>query len=127
MSMGNPLSTDPQPENPSSAGNPFSDNPYATPAMTSDVSAAGPYPAVPAAAGRGMTRHVPVVAILMMVQGGLELLAGLGLMGMRERIELFGGSVTFDAEPGEGTRVLISVPVPATIASRHAEDPSPDR
>lgn len=52
---------------------------------------------------------------------------GLGLMGMRERIELFGGSVTFDAEPGEGTRVLISVPVPATIASHHAEDQSPDR
>lgn len=82
MSMGNPLSTDPQPENPFGAGNPFSDNPYAAPAMTSDVSAAGPYPAVPAAVGRGMTRHVPVVAILMTVQGGLELLAGLGLIGV---------------------------------------------
>lgn len=82
MSTGNPWSPDPQPENASNADNPFSDNPYSTPAMTRDVDAAGPYPAVPAAAGRGMTRHVPVVAILMMVQGGLELLAGLGLVGM---------------------------------------------
>lgn len=39
---------------------------------------------------------------------------GLGLMGMRERVELFGGSVTFDAEPGGGTRVLIRVPLPST-------------
>ncbi len=29
-----------------------------------------------------MTRQVPVVAILMMVQGGLEVLMGLGLVGM---------------------------------------------
>ena len=81
MSLDSPPPPDPPPENLHSAGNPFSDNPYAAPAMTSDVSA-GPYPVAPAASGRGMVRHVPVVAILMMVQGGLELLAGLGLVGM---------------------------------------------
>jgi len=61
--------------------NPFGDNPYAAPPMSGDRPAAAPYPVSPVAS-RGMTRHVPVVAILMMVQGGLELLAGLGLVGM---------------------------------------------
>ena len=36
---------------------------------------------------------------------------GLGLLGMRERVELFGGTVTFDAAPGSGTRVVIDVPL----------------
>ncbi len=40
---------------------------------------------------------------------------GLGLMGMRERVELFGGTVSVDAEPGGGTRVLISVPLPSPV------------
>lgn len=52
---------------------------------------------------------------------------GLGLMGMRERVELFGGTVAFDSEPGEGTRVLIGIPLPSTIVNRHVEDPRPDR
>ena len=82
MSMNSPPPAVPQPENPSGGSNPFSDNPYATPPMAGDVPATGPYPVAPGATGRGMTRHVPVVAILMMVQGGLELLAGLGLAGM---------------------------------------------
>ena len=38
---------------------------------------------------------------------------GLGLLGMRERVELFGGSITFDSTPGSGTRVVIEVPVQA--------------
>ena len=38
---------------------------------------------------------------------------GLGLLGMRERVELFGGSVTFDSTPGSGTRVVIEVPLQA--------------
>jgi len=82
MSMDSPPPTVPQPENPYGGSNPFSDNPYATPPMTGDVPAIGPYPVAPGATGRGMTRHVPVVSILMMVQGGLEILAGLGLVGM---------------------------------------------
>lgn len=52
---------------------------------------------------------------------------GLGLMGMRERVELFGGTVVFDSQPGEGTRVVISVPLPATDENADAEDPRPDR
>ncbi len=38
---------------------------------------------------------------------------GLGLLGIRERVELLGGSVTIDSTPGEGTRVAVTVPLPA--------------
>jgi signal transduction histidine kinase len=51
---------------------------------------------------------------------------GLGLLGMRERVELFGGSVTFDASPGSGTRVVIEVPL-AGVQTSHEQDPSPAR
>ena len=37
---------------------------------------------------------------------------GLGLLGIRERVELLGGSVTIESAPGEGTRVAVRVPVP---------------
>jgi signal transduction histidine kinase len=36
---------------------------------------------------------------------------GLGLLGMRERVELFGGTLELDSAPGSGTRIVISVPV----------------
>ncbi|MBP7568424.1 MAG: HAMP domain-containing protein [Acidobacteria bacterium] len=36
---------------------------------------------------------------------------GLGLMGMRERVELFGGTIELDSAPGQGTRVKVSVKV----------------
>ena len=36
---------------------------------------------------------------------------GVGLLGMRERLEIFGGTLTIDSEPGGGTRVIMSVPV----------------
>jgi signal transduction histidine kinase len=52
-------------------------------------------------------------------------LRGLGLLGMRERVELFGGTVTINSTPGRGTHVSISVPVPQDSA--HGQDPSPDR
>ncbi len=35
--------------------------------------------------------------------------AGLGLVGVRERIEMIGGTFTVDSAPGEGTRVAIEV------------------
>jgi signal transduction histidine kinase len=35
---------------------------------------------------------------------------GLGLMGMRERVELFGGTLELDSAPGSGTRIAVSVP-----------------
>jgi len=37
---------------------------------------------------------------------------GLGLLGIRERVELLGGSVTIDSTPGEKTRVAVTVPIP---------------
>jgi signal transduction histidine kinase len=37
---------------------------------------------------------------------------GYGLQGMRERVELCGGSVTLESEAGEGTTVVVSIPVP---------------
>jgi signal transduction histidine kinase len=37
---------------------------------------------------------------------------GLGLLGMRERIEILGGTLTLDSSPGEGTHVSFTVPVP---------------
>lgn len=37
-------------------------------------------------------------------------LRGVGLLGMRERAELLGGSVTIDSTPGRGTRLRVEVP-----------------
>lgn len=37
-------------------------------------------------------------------------LRGVGLLGMRERIEILGGSMELDSEPGGGTRVVFTVP-----------------
>ncbi len=36
---------------------------------------------------------------------------GLGLLGMKERAALFGGSVGIQSGPGQGTRIHIEVPV----------------
>ena len=36
---------------------------------------------------------------------------GFGLMGMQERVELFGGTFEIDSSPGSGTRVVVSVPL----------------
>lgn len=36
---------------------------------------------------------------------------GLGLLGMRERLALLGGMCTVDSQPGQGTRVLIRLPL----------------
>jgi signal transduction histidine kinase len=38
---------------------------------------------------------------------------GLGLLGMRERVELLGGTLVLDSTPGRGARVAVSVPVPS--------------
>jgi signal transduction histidine kinase len=47
-------------------------------------------------------------------------LRGVGVLGMRERIEIVGGSLRVESEPGSGTRVVMRVPleeVPWAIAS----------
>jgi len=36
---------------------------------------------------------------------------GLGILGMKERVELSGGTFFIDSEPGEGTRISIRVPL----------------
>jgi signal transduction histidine kinase len=38
---------------------------------------------------------------------------GLGILGMRERLELIGGTSTVTSTPGSGTRVSLRVPIPA--------------
>jgi two-component system, NarL family, sensor histidine kinase UhpB len=38
----------------------------------------------------------------------------LGLLGIHERAQLFGGSATVTSEPGQGTRIAVSFPVTAT-------------
>lgn len=50
---------------------------------------------------------------------------GLGLMGMRERLELAGGGVEIHSSPGSGTYVAIRLPVPEGAVD--AEDSRPDR
>jgi signal transduction histidine kinase len=36
---------------------------------------------------------------------------GVGLVGMRERVELMNGTVVISSEPGQGTQVCFSVPL----------------
>ncbi len=36
---------------------------------------------------------------------------GLGILSMEERVRLVGGSLTLDSKPGEGTRVVVEVPL----------------
>ena len=38
---------------------------------------------------------------------------GLGLLGIRERAGIAGGSLTVDSAPGRGTRIVLLIPVPA--------------
>jgi signal transduction histidine kinase len=43
---------------------------------------------------------------------------GLGLMGIRERLELVGGRAHIDSSPGHGTRVTLEVPLPVGAVVR---------
>ena len=77
MSMDN--STNPfGPEGLPDSTNPFRDNPYQAPHATGLGVGTG----VPLSTGRGMVGHVPVVGILMIVQGALEAVVGVGLAAM---------------------------------------------
>jgi signal transduction histidine kinase len=44
---------------------------------------------------------------------------GLGLIGMRERLNALGGTLSINSEPGRGTRILIRLPTEASNASSH--------
>lgn len=43
--------------------------------------------------------------------GRLEVLSGLGLVSMKERMRLVGGTIVIHSEPGRGTRAVAAVPV----------------
>jgi two-component system sensor histidine kinase UhpB len=45
----------------------------------------------------------------------------LGLLGIRERVELLGGQVNIESTPGEGTRLRVSIPLGETLG----QDPHP--
>jgi signal transduction histidine kinase len=45
---------------------------------------------------------------------------GLGLLGIRERMELVGGSAVVESRPGQGTRVVLRVPAGAPAEVAHA-------
>jgi signal transduction histidine kinase len=44
-------------------------------------------------------------------------LRGVGLLGMRERLEIIGGTLNIDSEPGGGTRVVMRVPIAVATAN----------
>jgi signal transduction histidine kinase len=54
---------------------------------------------------------------------------GIGLLGIRERMAILGGSAVVDSSPGSGTRVVFSIPVddvPAAVEkSVHMQDHNP--
>jgi signal transduction histidine kinase len=41
---------------------------------------------------------------------GHDSLRGVGLLGMRERLEILGGTLSIDSAPGAGTRVVMRLP-----------------
>ena len=45
----------------------------------------------------------------------------LGLLGMRERVQILGGILTIDSRPGQGTRIRVSLPLaePVAVPAQH--------
>jgi len=46
-----------------------------------------------------------------------ETLRGVGLLGMRERVELIGGTLDIDSAPGAGTRIRVEAPARLAVAA----------
>jgi len=44
----------------------------------------------------------------------------LGLLGMRERVEMVGGHFTIESAPGKGTLVSVEIPIAQQVVKRHA-------
>ena len=76
------MSTDHPEKDPADQANPFVDNPYAPPDMQRSAMASGFTDAIPRVQSPGLVGHVPIISILMMVQGGLEIVMGLGLVAI---------------------------------------------
>jgi signal transduction histidine kinase len=49
---------------------------------------------------------------------------GFGVVGMRERVELLGGTIRFDSTPGKGTTVTATFPVRRSVAPEGLRDTS---
>jgi signal transduction histidine kinase len=47
---------------------------------------------------------------------------GLGLIGMRERVTLVGGTIKIESQPGEGATVIVQIPVRATTRSGEIDE-----
>jgi signal transduction histidine kinase len=47
---------------------------------------------------------------------------GLGLVGMRERAALVGGTAEVESQPGEGTRVIVRIPTPPPAQKGEADE-----
>lgn len=50
----------------------------------------------------------------------------LGLLGMRERVGMVGGSFEIESAPGEGTKIIARIPIGKTTEGRWREEPDPD-
>ncbi len=50
------------------------------------------------------------------VLGALSASGQLGLLGMQERAELLGGVLTVKSNPGKGTSVTVSIPIPKDVS-----------
>jgi hypothetical protein len=48
-------------------------------------------------------------------RGGADLTRGSGLVGLKDRVEAIGGTLTIQSSPGQGTRLNIEIPVNADI------------
>jgi signal transduction histidine kinase len=48
---------------------------------------------------------------------GKPLTGGLGLIGMEERVHELGGQLTIQSQPGKGTLLKVSIPIPAEMAA----------
>ena len=46
--------------------------------------------------------------------GGADLAGGSGLIGLKDRVEAAGGTLTVESPPGQGTRLTVALPVAAT-------------
>ena len=40
---------------------------------------------------------------------------GLGLLGMRERVEILGGKMSLDSAPGNGAHITLEIPIPKEV------------
>jgi signal transduction histidine kinase len=56
--------------------------------------------------------------------GGADLGSGSGLIGLRDRVEPLGGDIQITSPPGEGTSLLIRIPMHSGTNGHGADQPS---